>query len=184
MMDEAGYQCPCFVCTKKRRGQTVDALGTACLRHPVQLDSMVGTTYAPLASRDTYGAITDPKKAFGDAKLPLQIVPPLATAFIALGLAEGAKKYGPWNWRSTNVEVMTYIGGVKRHLDAFIEGEDIDPDSAEGKPHLAGAIASLAILIDALEGGFAIDNRPPPNAGMLRRLNQGAANADAKAKSD
>jgi hypothetical protein len=83
---------------------------------------------------------------------------------IAIGLKEGAEKYGPWNWRSTKVEVMTYVGAIYRHMAAFVDGEDIDPDSPVGKKHLDGVAASLAILIDAIAGGFAIDNRPPTPA--------------------
>jgi hypothetical protein len=57
---------------------------------------------------------------------------------------------------------MTYVGAIERHLAAYKDGEDIDPDSKEGKGHLDGLAASLAILLDAQDGGFLIDNRPPP----------------------
>jgi len=105
----------------------------------------------------------NPKQLFGDKKLPLHLIPPAASAFIALGLRDGAGKYGPWNWRDESVEVMTYIGALKRHIDAWVDGEECADDS--GYPHLAHAIAGLAILIDAVTGGFAIDNRPPPGDG-------------------
>ena len=48
---------------------------------------------------------------------------------------------------------------------AWQDGEDIDPDS--GNTHLAHAMASLAILIDALESGNVVDNRPPKGAGAF-----------------
>ena len=117
----------------------------------------------------------NPKQAYGDRKIKLQLVPPSAAIAIAKGLEEGAKKYSPWNWRDDPVETMTYYGAVQRHLAAWVEGEDLDPDSAHGKTHLDGAIASLAILIDALSLGTAIDNRPKvKSAGTLQRLEQGA----------
>lgn len=110
---------------------------------------------APVASV----TLANPKQAFGDLKVPLQLVPNIATAYMAMGLKEGARKYGPFNWRETNVEAMTYVGAALRHIAAFVDGEDTDPDS--GNPHLAHAMASLAILVDALESDKLIDNRPP-----------------------
>lgn len=107
--------------------------------------------------------MSNPKQLYSDKKLPLHLVPPAATAYIALGLRDGAQKYGPWNWREHPVEVMTYVGALKRHIDAWVDGEELAPDSK--KPHLANAIAGLAILIDAIESGCAIDNRPPAGGG-------------------
>ncbi len=112
--------------------------------------------------------LANPKQAYGDLKVPLQLVPSVATAYMAMGLKEGARKYGPFNWRETNVEAMTYVGATLRHIAAFVDGEDIDPES--GNPHLAHAMASLAILVDALEADKVIDNRPPegPVAAFLK----------------
>lgn len=109
----------------------------------------------------------NPKQRYGDRKVPLHLVPTSAQVAIAMGLKEGARKYGAFNWRETNVETMTYVGAALRHLTAWVDGEDIDPDS--GNPHLFHAMASLAILTDALASDKAIDNRPPagPGAEML-----------------
>lgn len=104
-------------------------------------------------------AMSNPKQAYGDKKVPLHLVPGAASAYIAMGLKEGARKYGAFNWRETDVEVMTYVGATLRHLAAFVDGEDTDAES--GNPHLAHAMASLAILVDALEAEGVIDNRPP-----------------------
>ena len=123
----------------------------------------------------------NPKQQYGDKKVPLHLIPPAASIYMALGLREGAFKYDPWNFRSTQVELMTYVGAMKRHLDAIVDGEWIDMEPvirADGtildcprKPHLAGALASGAILADAFEGGFLIDNRPPRGAAseLLKR---------------
>jgi len=114
--------------------------------------------------KDALVAEPNPKQRYGDSKVPLHLVPAAFKIMTAIGLDEGANKYGAWNWRDIKVEVMTYIGAIQRHLDAWVDGEEIDPDSLVGKPHLAGAAASLAIIIDALETGHAIDNRPPKGA--------------------
>lgn len=107
----------------------------------------------------------NPKQAFGDRKVPLHLVPTPAMVAIAMGLKDGARKYGPYNWRTLDVETQTYVGAALRHLMAWQDGEDIDPDS--GNSHLAHAMASLAILVDAMESGNVIDNRPPKGAGPL-----------------
>lgn len=105
---------------------------------------------------------TDPKSAHGLLKLQLSRVPPSAAAYIAWGLEEGiVKDYGAYNWRTNQIKVMEYLSAAKRHIDDYIDGDDIDEDSPVRKPHLAGAIATLALLIDALENNTAIDDRPP-----------------------
>lgn len=109
-------------------------------------------------TESTLVELANPKQAYGDKKVPLHLVPGAASAYIAMGLKEGARKYGAFNWRETDVEAMTYVGATLRHLAAFVDGEDTDPDS--GNPHLAHAMASLAILVDALESEGVIDNRP------------------------
>lgn len=102
---------------------------------------------------------TDPKGLAGAAKCQLQLVPPVLSAETAKALALGAQKYGPWNWRENRVEIMTYLGAMKRHLDAVIEGEDIDPES--GAHHLGHIAAGCGIVLDAAKHGHLIDNRPP-----------------------
>lgn len=108
-----------------------------------------------------FKAAPNPKQTYGDAKVALHLIPAAGLIYTAKAMKEGAKKYGPFNWRKDHVEGMTYVGAVLRHVFAWIDGEDIDPDSKDDKPHLAGALASLHILVDAIEGGFLIDNRPP-----------------------
>lgn len=110
----------------------------------------------------------NPKQAYGDLKVALQLVPPALVIHAAKALKEGAGKYGPYNWRKTKVEALTYVGAILRHLAAYQDGEDLDPESATGKSHLDGVAASLAILLDAQDGGTLIDNRPP--AGPAPRL--------------
>ena len=118
----------------------------------------------------------NPKQAFGDRKVKLQLVPPAAAIAIANGLEEGAQKYSPWNWRDQPVQLMTYYGATLRHLAAWLEGEEIDPDSELGKTHLEGAIASLAILIDAATSGNCIDDRPrAANDDVFTKLERGSA---------
>ncbi len=99
----------------------------------------------------------DPKGESGSKKTPLQLLPPYALAQIALAHKEGAEKYGPWNWRETGVCATTYIGAIMRHLAAWQDGEDIDPDS--GLSHLAKIGACCNILLDAEHCGKLVDDR-------------------------
>lgn len=112
----------------------------------------------------------NPKKAQGETKPQLHLVPPALVIGAAKAYAEGAAKYGAFNWRETNVSASTYISTIQRHLAAFQDGEDVDPESATGKLHLDGIAASVGILLDAAHGGFLIDDRPPkgPAPELLR----------------
>lgn len=107
------------------------------------------------------GLPANPKQLYGDKKVPLHLVPPALLIGAAKALGEGGRKYGPYNWRKTQVEAMTYVGAILRHLSAYQDGEDVDPESTEGKLHLDGIAACVAILLDATHGGFLTDNRPP-----------------------
>lgn len=100
----------------------------------------------------------DPKGKAGSLKPQLQHIPPALNAETAKALSCGAVKYGPWNWRENKVEMMTYLGAMKRHIDALIEGEDIDPES--GAHHLGHVAAGCGIVLDARKCGTLIDNRP------------------------
>ena len=103
----------------------------------------------------------NPKQAFGDAKRKTQWVPPALHLGAAVAFAEGGAKYGPFNWRETQVEAMTYVGAILRHIFAYLDREDVDPESKVGKLHLEGIAACVGILLDCTYRGDLIDNRPP-----------------------
>lgn len=104
----------------------------------------------------------NPKTLIGASKVPLHLVPPSATHYLALALNDGAKKYGPYNWRNAPISVSTYKAAAQRHWDAFWDGEDNASDS--GVHHLAHAMACGALLLDALSVGCLIDDRPTRGA--------------------
>jgi len=112
---------------------------------------------------------TNPKQAYGDAKIPLGLFPDTAIVAGAIAFAEGAAKYGAYNWRGTGVRASTYLSALDRHVKSWKNGEDCDPIS--GVHHLYNAMACLAILIDSMEVGCLVDDRPPeaPVGDMLRR---------------
>ena len=103
---------------------------------------------------------TNPKDALGADKLPLHLWPAGATALGSLALLDGALKYGRSNYRAIGVRASIYKDALARHVDAWFEGEDNDPQS--GLPHLAHALACLAIIVDAQQAGQLTDDRMYP----------------------
>lgn len=101
----------------------------------------------------------NPKDLLGIKKARLDLVPPSLAISAAPAMALGAAKYGPYNWRTSAVKLSVYLGAIQRHLDAFRDGQDLDPES--GYSHLGHAAAGLAIITDAAAIGMLIDDRPP-----------------------
>lgn len=113
----------------------------------------------------------NPKDALGVKKPNLALVPPASSLYQSQAMMDGAAKYGAYNWRSNPVVAMIYISAALRHINAYLDGENIDPLS--GVPHLGHGLACLGILADATETDNLIDDRPVPGkAGeMVRRFN-------------
>ena len=112
---------------------------------------------------------TNPKSAFGDRKVPIHLWPASATIMGSLGLLDGALKYGRSNWRESGVRASTYYDAANRHLQAWFEGEQADPDS--GLPHLCHALACLAIIVDAEASGKLTDDRMYQGHGYRQAIN-------------
>jgi hypothetical protein len=99
----------------------------------------------------------DPKGAAGALKTPLGLIPPCAMNQTALVHKFGASRYGPFNWRDTRVCASTYVNAIMRHLNAWRDGEDLDPES--GISHIAHISCSCNILMDADYCGTLMDDR-------------------------
>lgn len=101
---------------------------------------------------------TNPKDILAVGRVPLWLIPPPAKVHQALAHLDGAKKYGPYNWREEGVSFMQYVSAAQRHVDDLIDGEDYAHDS---HVHHAGhAIATLNIILDSIALGNLIDDRP------------------------
>ena len=99
----------------------------------------------------------DPKGAIGATKTPLALIPPYAMEQTAWVHRLGAEKYGPYNWRDTGVCATTYVAAIMRHLNAWRDGEDLDPES--GISHMAHVACSCNILLDAQHCNTLQDDR-------------------------
>lgn len=105
---------------------------------------------------------TNPKDRVGAKKPRISLVPPASIIYQALAMQDGAIKYGPYNWREKKPQASIYYEACIRHLASWFDGEECAEDS--GKPHLAHAIACIGIIIDCVETGNLIDDRPPRGA--------------------
>ena len=117
---------------------------------------------------------TNPKDLVGVKKVSYSVIPETVIAEMALGLMEGARKYGAYNWRVAGVRASIYFDAARRHLAKWWEGQDIDPDS--GVHEITKAIASLVVLRDAMIQSKCNDDRPPKAPKDWMHKNQSQVN--------
>jgi hypothetical protein len=154
-----------------------DAVPTVDWNPPTPIPTPVATKRYPEGN---------PKDAIGRTKPPLSsVVSAVALFHMGQAMQDGAVKYGPFNYREAGVAASVYIDAAQRHIAAWFDGgEELAEDSQAS--HLGHAMACLGIVLDCLENGNLIDDRPPPSKfpEMLKRFAAvGKAKADAaKAK--
>jgi Domain of unknown function (DUF5664) len=104
------------------------------------------------------GYIVPPTTAlkFDNDKPGMDLLPVEAKKAIAEVFDFGAKKYARHNWRN-GFNYSRLIAACERHLDAFNDGENLDPES--GKSHLAHAGCCLMMLLESTIKGYGTDNR-------------------------
>lgn len=105
---------------------------------------------------------TNPKDIHGYKKVDGSLLPSIALIHGAHAMMDGARKYGPYNWRDNAVLARVYIAAAVRHINMWAAGEELADDS--GVHHLGHAIACLAILLDAQATGNLIDDRAKSEA--------------------
>lgn len=130
---------------------STDVLSVNDHKCPVLGEELASVKYKPSAN---------PKDAFGDKKAPLHLFPDTALIEASIVMRDGAEKYGAYNWRENAVQAHVYVSAVRRHLAQWWNGEDNDPESKSNVNHLASALAGLAIMLDAINVGNLIDDRP------------------------
>ena len=120
---------------------------------------------------------SNPKTLTGQQKVPvLSVVPPASIiaqatamrygAFLAPRVDRKERGYGPYNWRDQPIEAHIYIDAAMRHLMQWWDGDDheiITDDQGRALDcvsHLAFALATIGILLDAKANETLIDDRP------------------------
>ena len=72
-------------------------------------------------------------------------------------MQNGGDKYGPFNYRETDVTASVFFDAMMRHLLDWKDGEDFAQDS--NVHHLAHLMAGAAIILDAQLHGTFVDDR-------------------------
>ena len=111
----------------------------------------------------------NPKTAYGEAKPKMSDTPTIGLREMGKVFTGGAVKYGRFNWRDHKVSATVYYDAAQRHIMAWFNGEDIDPES--GISHLAHVMACCNIILDAQEKNMLNDNRATTGKGTLNSGN-------------
>lgn len=93
---------------------------------------------------------------FDQEKEPMDLLPYSALKGTSRVLAYGANKYARHNWRK-GFDWSRLIAAAMRHLHAFNDGENVDPESE--LPHLDHAACMLMFLQAHYTEGLGNDDR-------------------------
>jgi dATP/dGTP diphosphohydrolase len=180
--DEIGAFAQCPECGQMQIWHRDDAVGLTCLDRDclhvltsleqTQLFGESKPKTVVVSGKGEKFPYANPKDIVGSGKLPLHLVPDTGVALEALAFAEGALKYGAYNWRVAPVRASIYVAALRRHLTKWLNGEEADAKS--GVPHLASARACLAIILDAQAHGTLIDDRPPSAPELVKLIDEDA----------
>ena len=109
--------------------------------------------------------VSDAEKAIkhDQDKPPMYLLPYPALVEIAHGMGHGEQKYGRYNYRH-GMEWVRYYAAAMRHLGAWSEGEDLDPETALN--HIAHAACNCLMLLQNIKDGVGTDDR------FSKRVNQ------------
>lgn len=141
----------------------------------------VQNAWKPFASPETdiqmKSAETKPEEKLADRNLKTKAavgkptisdVPPIAFFALGAAMADGAGKYGRFNWRATESTVSVFVDAMARHLLGYYLGEDHASDSKVH--HLAHLMAGAAILLDSDLHGVLKDDRDKANPQMIEAI--------------
>jgi hypothetical protein len=90
-------------------------------------------------------------------KVQLSYIPTKAEEAEARVWMFGAKKYSRDNWKK-GLPFLSVIDSIKRHVNAFKDGETYDPES--GEHHMAHVRCNAAMLIEFIDSHPELDDRP------------------------
>lgn len=95
-----------------------------------------------------------------DGKPDLSLLPAVFVQEVARALMYGERKYGRYNFEK-GFESHRLLSACLRHVYAWNEGEDTDPES--GISHLAHAAATIGMLLRCAQLGTLTDTRSKRN---------------------
>lgn len=128
------------------------------LKEQLELDAVTGAKWQlPQTLGEMYATKLAVKHDLG--KAPMSLLSREALERTAEVLAFGAQKYAAHNWRR-GFEWSRPLSAAQRHLLAFQDGEDRDPES--GLSHLAHAMCCIMFLLEFEKTHRELDDRWKP----------------------
>lgn len=112
-------------------------------------------------------------------KLRFSLIPALATEEVARVFTEGADRYGDENWRKPGFTYKSVADSMLRHINAFLRGEDRDPQT--GFLHTAHIVANAMFLT---EMGLTGSNGNPEVDDRIKHIEGNGTNGDDKSKKE
>lgn len=91
-----------------------------------------------------------------EGKAPINLIPPAPLIDIAKVFEFGVRKYGLFNYKK-GMKLSRLYDAMMRHMLAWNDGEDVDPESK--MTHVAHAGCCLLMLSDAMIKGYGHDDR-------------------------
>lgn len=162
LIDDGDHNIEAF---RKSGGQTILFPQPWNAAGKYEAEDLLATVQTELNRLTSSEPPKNPKDIIGATKPPQHCVPLPVLWEVGMGMFEGGWKYQDHNYRVIGVQASAYLDATRRHLDAWWEGEDIDPKS--GLHHVTKAISGLFVLRDCMMQSAAgapvefIDDRPP-----------------------
>lgn len=135
---------------------TTKITNTQVLQEQTELEFIVGKHEQKL---DQVIASNTGALKFDQDKLPLNLLSTEAMNQTAAVLQFGAQKYAAHNWRK-GFAWSRPLAAAMRHITAFNNGEDTDPES--GLSHLAHASCCIMFLLEFQKTHPQLDDRYKP----------------------
>lgn len=97
---------------------------------------------------------------FDQEKIKFELLEPYAIQQVAKVFTFGAQKYAANNWIENPMNISRLLGSLHRHINAFEQGEDVDPET--GLSHMAHAAWNALAVVSYMKYHPHKDDRVVP----------------------
>ena len=116
----------------------------------------VNNIYGRAGSKIESCPVKDEAVKHDQGKPRMSLVPPNALEQVAKAMSDGAVKYSDDNYLKGGFSHRRLIDAALRHINAHLQGFDMD---ISGNTHLSHAAASILMLMEAIKLGKITDDR-------------------------